>query len=309
MKKTIIAAAIATVVAAPAMAEVNISGQVQVDKIYTDSDTTGENQWSSSPDTKFAMTMSEDLGNGMTAFGKIGLDGDQAAVALQDSIVGLKGSFGTVQLGRFEDFTKTKMDDTLDVMGAGAASVDRAYGANRADGGVAYVSPTVSGFTVALGGYMAATAGTPKGFDATDIYVSYSNGPLTLQASQENVDTTVTGTVVDGNDTETPSADRKTNSFTAKYAIGDLSLGLYSGKQENGATDEKTNGAVIAYTMGSNVISIGMIDDDNGSSADYDATAISLKHKLSGRTYATIGMRNANGTNDDTVGFRLHHSF
>jgi len=309
MKKTIIAAAIATVVAAPAMAEVNISGQVQVDKIYTDSDTTGENQWSSSPDTKFAMTMSEDLGNGMTAFGKIGLDGDQAAVALQDSIVGLKGSFGTVQLGRFEDFTKTKMDDTLDVMGAGAASMDRAYGADRADGGVAYVSPTVSGFTVALGGYMVSTAGTPKGFDATDIYVSYSNGPLTLQASQENVDTTVTGVVLDDNDTENPSADRKTNSFTAKYAIGDLSLGLYSGKQENGATDEKTNGAVIAYTMGSNVISIGMLDDDNGSSADYDATAISLKHKLSGRTYATIGMRDANGTNDDTVGFRLHHSF
>jgi len=309
MKKTIIAAAIATVVAAPAMAEVNISGQVQVDKTYTDSDTTGANQWSSAGDTKFAMTMSEDLGNGMTAFGKIGLDGDSSAA--QDAIVGLKGSFGTVQLGRFEDFTKTKMDDTLDVMGASAASMDRAYGADRADGGVAYVSPTVSGFTVALGGYMVSTAGTPKGFDATDIYVSYSNGPLTLQASQENVDTTVRGTVDDDNDAESAnaSADRKTNSFTAKYAIGDLSLGLYSGKQENGATDEKTNGAVIAYTMGSNVISIGMLDDDNGSSADYDATAISLKHKLSGRTYATIGMRDANGTNDDTVGFRLHHSF
>ena len=307
MKKTIIAAAIATVVAAPAMAEVNISGQVQVDKTYTDSDTTGANQWSSGGDTKFAMTMSEDLGNGMTAFGKIGLDGDSSAA--QDAIVGLKGSFGTVQLGRFEDFTKTKMDDTLDVMGASAASMDRAYGANRADGGVAYVSPTVSGFTVALGGYMDNTASTPKGFDATDFYVSYSNGPLTLQASQENVDTTLTGTIDDDNDTETATADRKTNSFTAKYAIGDLSLGLYSGKQENGATDEKTNGAVIAYSMGSNVISIGMIDDDNGSSADYDATAISLKHKLSGRTYATIGMRDANGTNDDTVGFRLHHSF
>ena len=307
MKKTIIAAAIATVVAAPAMADVNISGQVQVDKTYTDSDTTGANQWSSAGDTFFALTMSEDLGNGMTAFGKIGLDGDTSAA--QDAIVGLKGDFGTVQLGRFEDFSKTKMDDTLDVMGASAAGVDRAYGADRADGGVAYVSPTVSGFTVALGGYMAATAGTPKGFDATDIYVSYSNGPLTLQASQENVDTTVTGTVVDSNDSETATSDRKTNSFTAKYAIGDLSLGLYSAKQENGATDEKTNGGVIAYTMGNNVISIGMIDDDNGSSADYDATAVSLKHKLSSRTYATIGMRDANGTNDDTVGFRLHHSF
>ena len=98
-KKTLIAAAVATLASSVAMADVSVSGRVEQGFSDEDAGTTG---WAGFTDNQININASEDLGNGMTAFAKIGIK--QANTQL-DEKVGIKGSFGTIVLGRMEDFS------------------------------------------------------------------------------------------------------------------------------------------------------------------------------------------------------------
>jgi predicted porin len=124
MKKTIIAAAIATVIAAPAMADVSVSGVVEQSFEKVDVDTMDD--WNGYTDSGLTFKASEDLGNGLTAFAQISLDTDNQDSATRtgnsekDSKVGIKGGFGTVVVGRMEDFTEGVMAATMTLNGTGA---------------------------------------------------------------------------------------------------------------------------------------------------------------------------------------------
>jgi len=126
-KKTLIAAAVATVASTAAMAgDSSVSGQVK----YTLADTDGAaTDWAASFDNSITFKSTEDLGNGLTAFAQITIDTDvdtdttaTAATAVastgaieKDAKLGVKGAFGTIVAGRMEYLIQgafsSKMDD------------------------------------------------------------------------------------------------------------------------------------------------------------------------------------------------------
>ena len=299
MKKTIIAAAIATVIAAPAMADVSVSGVVE--QTFTDTDSVTDTGLASGTDSGLTFKASEDLGNGLTAFAQISLDTDNQDSATRignsekDSKVGIKGGFGTVVVGRMEDFTEGVMAATMTLNGTGA--IELGGNAGRTNGAVAYVSPTVNGFHAGVAGYTAAITGEDDNFDATDIIVAYSNGPLTVMASQESM-SAATAAALD--------TDEETTSFAVKYGMGDLSAAALFVNRDAGATDSDDVMLRVDYKMGNNKITLAHADDE---SADNKIVGLELTHSMSKRTSAYVGMTDADAANTDTTYFGMIHKF
>jgi len=167
MKKTIIAAAVAAAVAAPAVsfADVKISGNV-IQEFITDGDQTGtsEDGLESAAAVDVVFSVSEDLGNGMTAFAKIHtmMDDGSGSQDNADNVVGLKGDFGTIVVGRMESLTESKVDamaanDSSDKLNI---EINDSYDTKRFEGGMAYVSPSFNGLTFAVAGFALANGGT-----------------------------------------------------------------------------------------------------------------------------------------------------
>jgi len=277
-KKTLIAAAVATVASTAAMADVTVSGQVK----YTLTDTANStSDWSPASDNDITVKSSEDLGNGRTAFAQITLDTDSAASttsALQkDAKLGIKGGFGTLVMGRMEYLVEgafsSKMDD-----GSGKTESDQITGFDRTNA-VAYVSPTVNGLHVAAAGSNGAAADM---FTNKEVLAVYSNGPLSVMASH-----------VDVKDTQAM------NSLYASYAIGDAKISAMTVDTDYDAaatTDLRDNIIRLDYTMGNNSL---LIINKDADAANADRTAVKLTHKFSKRTAAYVGVRNNDGTTED----------
>jgi len=277
-KKTLIAAAVATVASTAAMADVTVSGQVK----YTLTDTANStSDWSPASDNDITVKSSEDLGNGLTTFAQITLDTDSAASttsALQkDAKLGIKGGFGTLVMGRMEYLVEgafsSKMDD-----GSGKTESNQITGFDRANA-VAYVSPTVNGLHVAAAGSNDAAADM---FTNKEVLAVYSNGPLSVMASH-----------VDVKDTQAM------NSLYASYAIGDAKISAMTVDTDYDAaatTDLRDNIIRLDYTMGNNSL---LIINKDADAANADRTAVKLTHKFSKRTAAYVGVRNNDGTTED----------
>ena len=274
-KKTLIAAAVATLASSVAMADVNISGQVK----YTLTDTANSaTDWNPSFDNDITVKSSEDLGNGLTTFAQITLDTDSTTSALQkDAKLGIKGGFGTLVMGRMEYLVEgafsSKMDD-----GSGKTESNQITGFDRANA-VAYVSPTVNGLHVAAAGSNDAAADM---FTNKEVLAVYSNGPLSVMASH-----------VDVKDTQAM------NSLYASYAIGDAKISAMTVDTDYDAaatTDLRDNIIRLDYTMGNNSL---LIINKDADAANADRTAVKLTHKFSKRTAAYVGVRNNDGTTED----------
>jgi len=317
MKKTIIAAAIATVVAAPiASADVSIAGHVKQTFTKTDSTTAiddGDLIGTTTSDLKFTAT--EDLGNGMTASAQMVFDMDQlqtinpagtdTIATTQNQTVSLSGGFGTVVLGRMEDFTQSKVLAMADVFN-GTGNIEPSAGAGRNNGGIAYVSPAMNGLTIGVAGFALDNAGTTGGnlndntFDATDIALMYSNGPLTVNAAIEDHNRVAGGTSTDD-----------IVSIGASYVMGDLSLtAVHSATDAAGAGADLEDTAFIAkYTMGNNQIGIGVGEDETSATAATDETVVELVHNFSSRTKAFVTVYDTDAAEGDSVSFGMKHSF
>ena len=306
MKKTLIAAAVASVAAAPvAMADVSISGTVSQAFVWTGSSTAADDEMTGDSDNGLNFKASEDLGNGMTAFAQISLDTDGDTT--KDEKVGLSGSFGTVVVGRMEDFSQSKILDMVDIFGNGGGVELGDQNAGRQDSGMAYVSPSFNGLTIGVAGYaLNDTANDIDNIDATDIALMYSNGPLNINLAQEKY--------VDDNGSD----DEKILSLGVSYAVGDLELtAVYQDIDNAGntaANDHQDTMVTATYTMGNNTIKVGWNKDElTDGSTDNNTTALELEHSFSSRTAVYIGMTSddfateANET--DTTYIGLIHSF
>jgi len=311
MKKTIIAAALAATTGV-AMADVSVSGRVE--QIFTHTDVASTNEWVASTDHNLVFQASEDLGNGMTAFAKIALDADNTTDhSNQDQLVGLKGSFGTIMMGEFEAFVEGKVAPTMTM--AGQAVIEGGDNVGRIPGGIAYVSPSMNGLTIGVGGYAVddTTADADvtgdetnrdDALDATEVALMYANGGLDLKVAVQDVD---------GNTTSATQAE-KTTAISASYTMGDLKVSALTLKSDNvddTAADDRTDNAYrIDYTMGSNKITLAHKDDEttNGANGN-DITALELVHSLSKRTQVYVGMTDQDTANADTTYFGMQHSF
>jgi len=291
MKKTIIAAAIATVVAAPAMADVSISGKVESILTSTDSANMVMTQ-----DAKLAFNASEDLGNGMSAFATIVVDTDDMVADttntddVQDQKVGISGGFGTIVMGRMEDFTESKVLSMVDVFGGSSVELGT-DNAERQNGATAYVSPSFNGLTVGVAGY---SLGDGDDFDATDIALMYSNGPLAVNIAVEDMD-------------DYSAKALTTTTAGIKYTAGDLAVAaVWQDIDTVSGTDTDDSMVTAVYNMGNNSIAIGWNDDESEAEND---TVVELRHKFSSRTRAYIGVKDSDTDTEDTQYLGLEHSF
>jgi hypothetical protein len=310
MKKTLIAAAVAAVVAAPAYAEVKIGGAVEFQQIKVDGA-----GWDGSEDNFIKFSSSEDLGNGMTAFADITMTANSTTAGTKDTKIGVKGGFGTVMFGRFEDFSEGVVMSQFTLEGDGSAGggavetgADGEIMADRADNGVAYVSPTVNGFHFAVGGFTGVNSGSAA-FDATDILLAYDNGPLSIKASQENW--------AQAAQTNADHDEYVNQIITASYTMGDLKATVGRKKTTYDVSGVETDSTDmlyrVDYKMGNNAISIAMNDGENyttgTSNNDSDVTAVELTHNFSKSTKAYLTHVNKDGTNVDSLSVGLKHKF
>ena len=318
MKKTMIAMAVAGVIAAPmASAEVSISGKIEQFVTATDApsvDTSDEAIMGT--DAWINFSASEDLGNGMTAFAAAKLDLDileddgTSGQQLQDSKVGISGEFGTVVLGRMEDFSESKVLSMVDVL-AGTSVELGDQNAGRNSGGVAYVSPTINGITIGVAGYMlddATAGGNIDDIDASDVAIMYSNGPLAVNYAVEQSFENTAG----------QNDDEKISSLGVSYAFGDLSVAGVWQDIDNantvGADDHEDTMLTAVYNMGNNSVAVGWNEDELTTGAtDNNVTAIEFRHKFSSRTRGYVGMTAddyaAVSSETDTVYAGLEHTF
>jgi predicted porin len=304
MKKTLIAAAIAAVVAAPvAMADVSVSGQVK----YTVKNQ-GANDFNPSFDNALTFKASEDLGNGLSAFAQITLDTDSTTSAgntvnaaeaattgissNKDQKVGLKGSFGTFVAGRMEYLTEgavsSMMDDGLSSHSNHTDQLESALTYFGRDNAMAYVSPTMNGFHFAVAG---SNAADNNNFTNTDIAAFYDNGPLSIKVSRASVDTT---------------EDYDVTVVGASYTIGDAKISaMYVEKDFDGSSTDLEDKIVrLDYKLpGNNSLIIGHKSVDNESSTRDDVTSVKLTHSFSKRTAAYIGHRSIDASGTDNVDY------
>jgi hypothetical protein len=298
MKKTIVAAAVAAVFAAPAMADVSISGQINQEFFDNDSSTTG---LGSERNADLVFSVSEDLGNGMKAFAKMVTtfdDNSNAATSDTDDgtgttagmmaqgstqIIGLSGDFGTITMGKNETFIESAVAASAanDASEGMSNEVATGLGAS-AEATVEYTSPSFNGFTVVASGR--GTADSNKDLDTTSIGFKYSNGPLTVMAAQ-----------ADANDT----ADTQDTVVAAHYTMGDIKVGVVHAEVEaSGATtDETWYGA--SYTMGANTFSISTKSSDTAGAED---DIYSIKHAMSKNVNVyLVHLNDEAGTADQTA--------
>jgi predicted porin len=307
MKKTLVAAGIAAVVAAPAFADVKVSGQVlQTFTMVENADMV------SARDNAISFSASEDLGNGLTAFATLAIDldkdSDAASGSTKDEIVGLKGGFGTFVTGRMEDFSEGKIHSKMTLMTTSANASNSATGAlvegmlpspaSRTDGAIAYVSPTVNGFHVGVATY---------NDEANDIAVFYDNGPISLAASYETQKPSlVAGTV-----------DQETLSMAASYTMGDLKATVVHVQQDNtagtAANDIDGTGYRVDYKLGANTITFAHAEGETGAGAkNGSASALEVVHNFSKQTSigAAWSKRDNESTADvDYLSFGMKHKF
>jgi len=305
MKKTIIASAIAAVVAAPAaFADVSISGQINVE--ITDVEGTADNTGNTHSDLIFKG--SEDLGNGLKAGFVYHMvadsDGGTTTEGLSvagDMAISLSGDFGTVSAGRMEPFVENKLASVANIDASEELDLEFSTGSSqdsnvvRDASGVRFVT-SVSGLTVGVEAYVD-EAESGDSTDTTAIYAAYTMGGLTVQVASENSDVAAAG---------------DTTAMSAVYKMGDLTLRAVNvdlDSQEAGKDAEQTMiGA--SYAMGSNEIAIGQITDAKGNNKAVEGdTIVSLKHSLSKSTSVYLVHFADDAGNADQTLVGMKHSF
>ena len=317
-KKTLIAMAVASVVAAPiASADVKISGVVEQTFTDTENDANGMD---TATFNMLNVSASEDLGNGMSAFAKYNMltkTGRSIDETNGDMVVGISSGFGTIVAGTMEDFTEGKLAAMMSMEGTTANELSG--NANRTAGGLAYVSPTMNGLHFGIAGYAGTGAADTSNFDAVDVAVFYDNGPLSIKVAQETLNNATANAVAVTATTAAGTADQKTTSIGASYVVGDLKVAALSVKRENqrvnasnavqaDSTDFMFKGT---YKMGNNSLTLGYAKDDSDTTGDNDVTSVELIHNFSSRTSAYVGFSNNDATAaaDDSTFFGLKHKF
>jgi predicted porin len=303
MKKTIVAAAIAAVVSAPAMADVSISGFANQE--FTDKD--GSTGWGASGfNADVVIKATEDLGNGMKATAKIHqfTDTDNSTnSSLSDSAGGntadlsvtVSGDFGSITAGRFEPASEGVIDAFLNIDGSHDLDLENATenAIGRTNNGLAYTSPSMNGFTVSLGNFASASSTNDKDFDgASEIFVKYSNGPLMVMANSTEVD-----------------GGAEIQAIAASYKMGDLEVRAMERSSNSGtagAADIDLTFIGAKYTMGNNTFAIGTADSDTNSK---DTDIISVTHNLSKNTSIYIVQENVDAADSDRTIFGIAQKF
>lgn len=243
MNKKLLALAVAVTPAAPAavLADATVYGKLNVAIDYVDQDNFFDGwglsgnqstrpwtrRWTSldnnGPASRFGLKGSEDLGNGIKAIYQVefGIDltdtknsatkGDET-LSMRNSYVGLASALGTIMAGRHDTPLKISTGP-LDLFSDTMADYNNTVGFNdlRVDNAIAYISPSLQGFTFAGavhaggGAMLGPTPEAPDGYnpDADSLAEGYSlatiyrNGPLYGSLAYESLSVNLNNTEAD----------------------------------------------------------------------------------------------------------------
>lgn len=244
----------------------------------------------------------------------------------RNTFVGLTGGFGTAILGRHDTPYKLatrSLDVFADNIADNRSIMGQSGNGTTFDGRqpnvAAYISPTVSGFTGAIG-YVAGAenalnSNQTKG-DAWSAMGTYANGPIfgSLAYEKHNVGALNSGTL--GLNAALSGQNEKAWKLGGGYNFGDFKLGLAYEKTKDtfgaGGSDASGHHAVYlsgAYTMGNNVIKAAYTkagDKASVSASGAKQFSLGFDHNMSKRTtvYALYSKLNndTNGTYGLTAG-------
>jgi len=282
MKKTLIALAAGLAISNAVYADSKVIGQVEQQL-----DNTGGSWDQKSADTRVGVKMSEDLGNGMRAYGIVLWDidsetGDTAVV--RESYVGLGTNEVAVQMGKDLSAPKHVYNQTIDWYEG--QSYTGQIG-TRPDSQVKVLG-NVNGIEYAIAQIY--DAGGEKGADSTAAMVGVPVGPAKLFA-------TVNKDKVNDNDYY---------GIGGNVKFGTTQIGaLYESMDENDGTDKvvfKT--AVLQHDIGKNKIIVGM----QNKSESADTINVELQHNFSKKTRVYVGYKDVN-VGDNTYLIGMKHKF
>jgi predicted porin len=209
MKKHLIAAAVVSAFAAPAMAQnVSVYGVMDTGIQAFDTGASANSNVTRAADGALATSRlgfkgTEDLGGGMKASFKLEARLNPSAASNGGALfnrganISLSGGFGAVTLGYNDTTSGQDIDSTVSQAGnlglRPTLLVAGFTGSGEIGGDVAqvvrYTTPTISGFTAEVGYTLnSSSAGTDAGTSTTDLYLKYVNGPVTAAVSSAKTD-------------------------------------------------------------------------------------------------------------------------
>ncbi len=200
MKKQLLAAAVATAIAAPmaASADVTVYGQLHysIDSIDYDSGVSGSIEGTgmdslaagydgsgvNSHNSRFGIKGSEDLGNGLSAVFQMefSIDGDDLGGVSnnRNTYVALAGNWGVAGIGQVDTPYKSSTA-SLELFSEQVGDYNQLYFDDiRAQDAVFYMSPNWNGFSFVAAVVLPSSSNDADGIEATSLSATYSNGPF-----------------------------------------------------------------------------------------------------------------------------------
>ena len=276
MKKHLIAAAVAGVLAAPAMAQVSVYGIMDL-AVRSSSPDVGPStttiESGSFYTSRLGFKGTEDLGGGLKASftleGKVVADTGATTLGNRESSVALSGGFGAITLGR----TDTSQSEAIDLV-AHFANMGN-FGLNGAPeytgdqpNTIKYTSPKMGGVTLQVG----TSLGDERadGEDLNSISLAYAAGPLSIAVGFDD------------------AGDDDYKAIGARYNAGAFAVGFHTGKRD-AATDVEVMGLSAMINLGSGMAAhVGYRSTETGT-AEVKVTNLGVSKALSKRT-TLVGM-------------------
>ena len=308
MNKNVIALAVAAAMLAPlaAQAEVKVSGVLQAELDSVSGDTAEGLYLTSGNRGKVEFKASEDLGNGLKAIAKYGMNAnvDGKAISQRDAFVGLSGSFGTVLAGTMSNPYKSSTVSWDPFLETGAQARGQNGMSTKHNGytgnAIAYANKFGMAKVVAalVLDETADTGTTPAGTSTTgnhgmSIAVNMPVGPVEVAVAY--IDTSDMGVGTGGTAT-TDSAVK----LGVKYSAGAMGVAVQHETLDTGADDNTTytylNGT---YAAGANTFAAAFGVKDDGTNSD-TYTSLGMIHSFSKSTLvyaAYVASANENGGN------------
>jgi len=278
-------------------------------------------------DRSLTLTVLEDLGGGLAAFGNTkmeqGSDFRGAQLGFADTNLGLRST----SIGEFK-FSNTRSSETFAAIVSPAISLrdglydDNGISSRAAIDVVTYTTPDlIPGLKASIAfveGNDGDIAVTTTNSSSTVLGASYVNGPLTVHGAYKTKSAKATAS------TSTTQISKATFEMAALYNAGIAVIGLgYDGASTEGTTALATTGAVLqtdkaamgfSVTIPAGQISYGMEYWSRGKSTE---TRFGAMYALSKRSSLTIGyglkdypkLNNTNVTNDNQYRISMLHTF
>ncbi|MEN8177140.1 MAG: porin [Pseudomonadota bacterium] len=340
--KKIISLAIAAALVAPvaAMADATVYGKIRQSVDLVDDERTGDDEWQINDRTsRIGFKGSEDLGNGLKAVYKLEygvkiststgasneFSGD-GTLGARNAFVGLAGGFGTFLVGRHDTPLKMStgsLDYFADTVGDNNSSLTEDLLDLRADGTVAYVSPSMAGLTLAValvpGEDTDGVVGEDDASSLADAYslaAMYSNGGIYASIAFEAADV---GTSVNPPLASSGADDHEQVRLGLGYDGGAWKIGGVYATVENAVDDATSYNINAGFKVGSGMIKAKYFDVEQDGTGNlfggytHNGFVVGYDHNLSKRTQVSANLltseRDSDGAETNILSFQMNHNF